>query len=151
MPPGDEPEYMAGRARAEFGQGRFAEARATLEQLRRRWPDWQSGDRHLLYARALEEDGRLDEAVDEYRAISNYYAGAEPRVRLGLALRRLGREGGALGLLADVIRQMERAPRFARQTQAEWISMAGRAASLRPGTICNRSPGAVCARRPHFW
>ena len=121
---GDEPEYMAGRARAEFGQRRFADARATLEELRRRWPEWQSGDTHLLYARTLEEGGHWSEAADEYRAVSSYYAGAEPRVRLGLVLRKLGREGEARGVLADVIRQMERAPRFARETQAEWIAMA---------------------------
>jgi hypothetical protein len=121
---GDEPGYMAGRARAEFGLRRFADARATLDELRRRWPDWQSGDGHLVYARALEEEGRLAEAVDEYRELSGYYAGAEPRVRLGLALRKLGRESEARTVLADVIRQMSRAPKFARKTQAEWISMA---------------------------
>jgi hypothetical protein len=121
---GDEPGYMVGRARAEFGLGRFADARATLDELRWRWPDWQSGGGHLVYARALEEEGRMAEAVDEYRALSNYYVGAEPRVRLGLALRKLGREAEARAVLADVVRQMSRAPKFARKTQAEWISMA---------------------------
>jgi hypothetical protein len=121
---GDEPGYMLGRARAEFALGCFADARATLDELRSRWPNWQSGDGHLLYARALEEEGRLAEAVDEYRALSGYFAGAEPRVRLGLALRKLGREAEARAVLLDVIRQMSRAPKFARKTQAEWISMA---------------------------
>jgi hypothetical protein len=124
MPHGDEPAYMAGRARAEFGAGRFADARATLDDLRGRWPDWQSGDAHLVYARALEKDDRLVEAVEEYQALSGYYAGAEPRVRLGLALRRLGREAEARAVLADVIRQMSRAPRHAQKIQAEWVSMA---------------------------
>jgi hypothetical protein len=124
MPAGEEPRYMVGRARAEFGLHRFAEVRATLDELRQRWPDWQSGDGHLIYARALEEDGRLAEAVDEYRALSNYYAGAEPRVRLGLALRRLGREFEARTVLEDVVRQMRLAPKFARRAQAEWIAKA---------------------------
>jgi hypothetical protein len=124
MPLGDEPGYMVGRARAEFGLGRFADTRATLDGLRRRWPDWQSGDAHLLYARALEEDGHTAGAVEEYQALSDYYAGAEPRVRLGLALRRLGREAEARAVLAEVIRQMSRAPRHAQKIQAEWVSMA---------------------------
>jgi hypothetical protein len=124
MPAGEDPVYMAGRARAEFGLGRFAGVRATLEELRSRWPNWQSGDAHLIYARALEEDGHVAEAVDEYRALSGYYAGAEPRVRLGLALRRLGREAEARTVLTEVVRQMRLAPRFARRAQAEWISMA---------------------------
>jgi hypothetical protein len=124
MPSGDEPRYMVGRARAEFALGRFSDARATLDDLRRRWPDWQSGDGHLIYARALEEDGQLVEAVDEYQALSGYYAGAEPRVRLGLTLRKLGREAEARDVLADVIRQMSRAPLYAQKVQAEWVSMA---------------------------
>jgi hypothetical protein len=124
MPLGDEPGYMLGRARAEFGLGRFAQARATLDDLRGRWPIWQSADGHLVYARTLEEDGRVEEAIAEYHALSAYYAGAEPRVRHGLALRKLGREAEARAVLADVVRQMNRAPNFARKVQAQWISMA---------------------------
>jgi hypothetical protein len=124
MPLGDEPGYMLGRARAEFGLGRFADARATLDDLRSRWPNWESPDGHLLYARALEEDGKVEEAIAEYQALAGYYAGAEPRVRHGLALRRLGREAEARAVLADVVLRMKRAPKFARKVQAEWISMA---------------------------
>jgi hypothetical protein len=124
MPLGEEPGFMLGRARAEFGLGRFTVARATLDDLRGRWPDWESADGHLLYARTLEEDGRIGEAIAEYHALSAYYVGAEPRVRHGLALRKLGREAEARALLADVVLRMSRAPKFARKIQAEWISMA---------------------------
>jgi hypothetical protein len=121
---GDEPGYMVGRARTEFGLRRFADVLATLDDVRQRWPDFVSADGHLLYAKALEEQGRIAEAVDEYRALSNYYVGAEPRVRLGLALRKIGHEDEARSVLRDVVAQMSRAPKFARKTQAEWISMA---------------------------
>jgi hypothetical protein len=124
MPLGEEPGFMLGRARAEFGLGRFTKARATLDDLRGRWPDWESADGHLLYARTLEEDGCIDEAIAEYHALSAYYVGAEPRVRHGLALRKLGREAEARAVLADVVLRMSRAPKFARKIQAEWISMA---------------------------
>jgi hypothetical protein len=124
MPLGEEPGFMLGRARAEFGLGRFAQARATLDDLRGRWPNWESADGHLLYARALDEDGQVEEAIAEYHAVSTYYAGAEPRVRHGLALRKLGRESEARAVLADVVLRMRRAPKFARKVQAEWISMA---------------------------
>jgi hypothetical protein len=110
--------------RAEFGLGRCTEARATLDGLRRRWPSWESAEGHLLYARTLEGDGCIDEAIAEYHALSAYYAGAEPRVRHGLALRKLGREAEARAVLADVVLRMSRAPKFARKIQAEWISMA---------------------------
>ena len=124
QPLGDEPRFMLRRAQAQFGLGRFKDAKATLDDLRQRWPDYQSQEGHLLYARALQEDDRFDEALEEYHALSGYYAGAEPRVRYGLLLRKVGREGEARAVLADVIKQMSRAPRFARKVQAEWISMA---------------------------
>jgi hypothetical protein len=45
-------------------------------------------------------------------------------VRYGLALRRLGREAEARAVLAEIVRQMSRAPKFARKVQAQWISLA---------------------------
>ena len=47
-------------------------------------------DRKGLYARALEESGRTDEALYEYQAVANYYPGAEARVRYGLLLDKAG-------------------------------------------------------------
>ena len=46
---------MLGLARAEFGLGRSEDTVKTLDELRRRWPDYQSAEGHLLYARALED------------------------------------------------------------------------------------------------
>jgi len=46
--------------------------------------------------------------------------GADPRVCHGLALRKLGREAEGRAVLADVVRQMSRAPKFAREAEAEW-------------------------------
>jgi hypothetical protein len=126
-PMGDEPIYTLGRARAEFGLGRFQDSVATLDELRRKWPDYESAEGHLLYARGLEGSGRLEEAADEYAAVSKYYAGAEARVRYGLLLQRLGRDAEARTLLAELLAQMRRAPRYVRKVQAEWIAMAEKA------------------------
>jgi hypothetical protein len=126
-PLGEEPVYMLGRARAEFALGQAAETVATLDELRRRWPDYQSADGHLLYARALEEAGRTDEAAEEFKALSNYYPGAEARVRYGMLLRRLGRRDEARQVLTDLLTHMRRAPKYVRKVQAEWIGMAEKA------------------------
>lgn len=123
-PLGDEPVYMVGRARAQFGLGQMADVVTILDELRQRWPDYQSGDAHLLYARALEACSRTDEALDEYRALSDYYVGAEARVRYGLLLIRAGREAEAKSWLAEVVRQLRRAPRHVQETQAEWLAKA---------------------------
>jgi hypothetical protein len=126
LPMGEEPAYALGKARAEFELGRAADAVVTLDALRAKWPDWQSADAHLLYARALEAGGRSAEALDEYQAVSDYFAGAEARVRWAMLLRKVGRDGDAKRLYADVLTQMRRAPRYVRKAQAEWIAIAER-------------------------
>ena len=126
-PMGEEPVFFLGRARVEFAQGRPADTVATLDELRRRWPDWQSADGHLLYARALEEIGRTDEAIEEYKALAGYFPGAEARVRYGLLLDRLDRKAEARMVLSDLLTHMRRAPKHVRRVQAEWIGMAERA------------------------
>jgi len=123
-PMGEEPAYALGKARAEFGVGRPQAAVMTLDDLRARWPDFQSAEGHLLYARALAGSGRIDEALDEYKAVSNYFAGAEARVRWALLLESLGRQDEAKAIYTDLLTQMRRAPKYVRKVQAEWIAVA---------------------------
>jgi hypothetical protein len=126
-PLGDEPHYRLGKARAEFGLGQMDEALATLDGLRQRWPDYQSADAHLIYARALDDSGRPEEALTEYQALAAYYPGAEARVRYGLLLARLGYQHEATTLLTETLNQLRRAPKFVRKIQAEWIAVAEKA------------------------
>src|SRR4051794_35179303 len=77
LPLGGEPTYALGRAQAEFGRNRPAEALATLDDLQKRWPDFESAEAHLLYARSLAEVGRIDEALEESR-----WCGTRPARRL---------------------------------------------------------------------
>jgi hypothetical protein len=127
LPMGDDALYVYGKARAEFGLGRPQDTVATLNDLRSRWPDYQSADAHLLYARALEETGRTDDALTEYEAVANYYPGAEARVRHGLLLAKTGRQVEAQILLTDTLARLKRAPKYVRRAQAEWIAAAERA------------------------
>jgi hypothetical protein len=60
LPMGDDAIYALGKARAQFGLGNAQQAVTTLDDLRERWPDYQSAEGHLLYARALEESGRTE-------------------------------------------------------------------------------------------
>lgn len=125
-PLGDDPIYAIGKARALFGLQRPDEVVATLEDLRRRWPNYQSADAHLLYARALEDRGRTQEALEEYDALSQYFPGAEARVRYGLLLAVLGHRAEARSVFAEVLKQAKRAPKYVRKAQAEWIAIAER-------------------------
>jgi len=123
-PQGDEPGFMLGRARAEFGLGETALAVATLDELKARWPDWRSPEGHLLYARALEGAGREEEALAAYEAVGAYFPGAEPQVRRAELLARLGRADEARALADEVARGLRRAPAHVRRAQSQWFAAA---------------------------
>jgi hypothetical protein len=127
LPMGDEAIFVLGKARAEFGLGHAAETVATLDKLRERWPDYQSAEGHLLYARALEESGRAEEALFEYQAVANYYAGAQARARYGLLLDKVGQHAEAKTVLTEVLARYKRVPRYVRRMQSEWIARAEKA------------------------
>jgi hypothetical protein len=127
LPMGDDAVFALGKARAQFGLGHPQEAVATLDELRKRWPNYQSAEAHLLYSRALEDSGRTDDALFEFQALANYYPGAEARVRYGLLLDKTGRQAEAKDVLADVLARLKRAPNYVRRAQAEWISLAEKA------------------------
>ncbi len=124
---GDDAVYALGKARAQFGRGDAPGAVATLDDLRQRWPDYQSAEGHLLYARALEESGRTDDALYEYQAIANYYPGAEAKVRYGLLLAKADRRDEARTVLGEVLTQLKRGPKYVRRREAEWMALADKA------------------------
>ena len=108
LPMGDDAIYALGKARAQFGHGNPQQAVATLDDLRERWPDYQSAEGHLLYARALEESGRTEDALSEYQAVANYYPGAEARVRYGLLLAKASHDADPLRTaLASAMGQLQ--------------------------------------------
>ena len=124
QPLGEEPSFMLGKARAEFGLGAVDLVIATLEELRRRWPSYQSAEGHLLYAIALEKAEHIDDALANYEDVGRYYPGAEPRVRQAQLLQRLGRRDEARAIASDVARSLGRAPEHVRRNQAQWLAAA---------------------------
>lgn len=124
LPLGAEPVFAFGKARAQFARKRAAEALSTLDDLQQRWPAYQSAEAHLLYARALAEAGRSEEALQEYQALVAYYPGAEAKARYGALLTLMGRSSEARVVFTELLVQMKRAPRHVRQAQAEWLSIA---------------------------
>ena len=127
LPMGDDPIYAFGRARAQFGLGHPGDAVATLDDLRKRWPDYQSAEAHLLYLarqRLPQRPHQTRCVLYEYQALANYYPGAEARVRYGLLLDRTGRQNEAKAVFSEVLTQLKRAPKYVRRVQAEWIALA---------------------------
>ena len=120
----DDPAVLTGLARAQLGGGDPPASLATLDKLREVHPESRSQEAHLLYARALEATGHIDEALEEYEAVSRYYAGFEARSRFGLLLLKKGRAAEARQLFQDVVRSSSAKPVAITPSDKEWIRVA---------------------------
>ena len=121
-----DPNLMLGIARAQFGKGDAAAARATLDELIRLNPDFKSPEGHLLYARSLEEEGNIDKAIEEYRVLAGSYPGAEAAVRYAQLLKSQGRGEEARKVARDLLEQARIAPAHYRKAQKSWLDAAQR-------------------------
>jgi hypothetical protein len=120
----DDPVILLGLARAQLGNGNAAAALEILEKLREDGHHWQNQNAHLLYARALEANGQLDEALEEYKDVSGYYAGFEARSRYALLLLKEGHAAEAQTEFADVVRASTARPVVITPADKEWIRVA---------------------------
>jgi hypothetical protein len=121
-----DPTLLLGLARARFGSGEFAQARASLERLWQHNPEFKSSDAQLLYARTLEALGALEEAEPAYAGAAAGYPGAEARLRYALLLKRRGKTDEARRLLTDILDAAKLGPAHYRRAQAQWLDMARR-------------------------
>jgi hypothetical protein len=121
-----DPNLLLGLARAQFASGAFSAARSSLDALIAHNPEFRSPDGHLLYARALEGEGNLDKALEEYAAVSKYYAGAEAALRYAQLLRASGQQEQARRVLKELLEHARLAPRHYRKMQQEWLAGAQR-------------------------
>jgi hypothetical protein len=121
-----DPSLLLGLARAEFGRNDWAEVQAVLEDLREANPEYRSAEGHLLYARALEQQGKTDAALYEYEALIGYYPGQEAKYRYALLLKQAGRVDAGNHMLSEIIQAYDILPRHARREQKEWVDLARR-------------------------
>lgn len=124
-----DPKLMLGIARAQFGKGDAAAARATLDDLERQNPDFRSPDCQLLYARALEAAGEIDRALERYAALAGSYPGAEAAVRYAQLLSAQGRRAEAQRVAREILDQARIAPDHYRKAQRSWLASAERLAT----------------------
>jgi hypothetical protein len=121
-----DPNLLLGLARAQFAAGSAGNARATLDLLIQHNPDFRSPDGHLLYARALDQEGQSQRALGEYKVLAGYFPGAEAAVRYAQLLVRQGEAGQAREVLRGLLDQAAVAPVHYRRTQEEWLKQAER-------------------------
>ena len=123
-----DPNLMLGMARAQFGKGDATAARTTLDELIRLNPEFRSPEGHLLYARALESEGNLSKALEEYSVLAFSYPGAEAAVRYAQLLKEQGRADEARKVARDLLEQARIAPDHYRRAQKSWLDAAQRLA-----------------------
>ena len=121
-----DPNLMLGLAQAQFDKGEAAAARATLDELIRHNPDFRSPTGHLLYARALEAEGNVAKALEEYAALAPSYPGAEAAVRYAQLLKAQGRPAEAQKVARELLEQARIAPGHYRRAQRPWLEAAQR-------------------------
>jgi hypothetical protein len=121
-----DPNLMLGLAQAQFGKGEAGAARATLDELIRLNPDFRSPTGHLLYARALEAEGNVAKALEEYKVLAPSYPGAEAAVRYAQLLRAQGRTDEARQVARELLEQARIAPGHYRRAQRPWLEAAQR-------------------------
>jgi hypothetical protein len=123
-----DPNLMLGLARAQFGSGAAAGARGTLEELFRHNPDFRSPEGHLRYARALEGEGSVQKALEQFRLLANSFPGAEAAVRYAQLLDTQGQREEARRVARELLEQARIAPGHYRRAQRAWLDAAARIA-----------------------
>jgi hypothetical protein len=134
----NDPALLLGLARALFLAGDGAGAQQSLDALQAADPTFVSVDAHLLYARALELQGKLEEAREEYRKLARYYSGEEARCRYAMLLDRMGQSAEARDIYTEIVKSLDGAPRHYRRAQREWGDIA-RSALKRPAATAGAS------------
>ncbi len=119
-----EPKVLFELARAFFLQGKYAEAKESLDRLIKENPDFKSQEGHLLYARCLEALEDIDAALEEYKVLASYYSGAEAKCRYALLLKKQGQTEQALRLFQELLDYAQNAPSFYRKAQKIWLDIA---------------------------
>jgi hypothetical protein len=117
---------LLGLATALVQAGKFERARETLDTLYEANPGYDNSDAHLLYARAFEELGATDRALEEYAALLRAASGAEVKCRYALLLKRVGRDAEAKGLFEEIVRDANRAGPHSYRLNREWVDRAKR-------------------------
>jgi len=119
-----DPDTLLKLAQAYFANQDYQKSLQTLDQLIEINPQYNSTDGHLLYARSLEELGRKEKALEEYKVVAETFPGEEARVRYALLLQDQEQFAQAKALLKQVIERSKLAPKFYQKKEKHWINKA---------------------------
>ena len=108
-------------ARAYFYNGNNRQAEEILARLEKTHPKYRRDEAQLLEARVFDAVGETDRSLAIYGRLRNTYVGFEAKYRLGVLLKRLGRQREADELFAFIA---QNARRTALESEQEWVKLA---------------------------
>ena len=111
-------------AYALFLNEAYEEAKEKLDELAEANLGIHADERHLLYARTLEQLGHVDAALEQYEAIVRRSSGEETRCRYALLLESAGQREKAREMFNEIVKRARRSPRYYRRAQKPWINLA---------------------------
>jgi hypothetical protein len=115
---------LKGLGRAKLMAGEAAEAERLFIRVHELDPAAFDADVELDYARALEAQGKVEAAIQQYDNLALRYSGEEVRVRLALLLEKTGQEARAQVLFREAVEATRDAPRYYRSRQSDWVRIA---------------------------
>ena len=120
----EDTSLLVGLARSQLNGGGAHRAMATLDRLRAAHPDLDDQNAHLIYARCLEDQGRIADAESEYSNLSGYYVGLEARTRYAQFLQRNGNPAKARDLFDSVVRASTARAIVLTEADRIWLKVA---------------------------
>jgi len=122
----EDPALLRGLGRAKLLAKDGAGAQTAFESLRDVSPADFTADAKLDYARALELQGKREEAAAQYKSLLPVFPGEEARCRYALLLLEMGAREEAKRLFQEILDSMRGAPGYYRRRQREWVNIAKR-------------------------
>ena len=115
-PYSEDPDLLFGIAKTHFQLDDHGAAKAALDTLIVKNPDYKNQDAHLIYARSLESLGEITEALDEYEALYNYYSGPDAAYYFALFLKAQNQRQQSDEMLEGILNKATRLGQHYRDT-----------------------------------
>jgi hypothetical protein len=123
-PYANDPAILFSCARARFYNGEARQAEEILARIVRSHPQYRADEVQLLHARALQDLGETQRALDAFAQLKDRYVGFEAKYRYALLLESVGRGREAQELYGFIVAN---ARRSALESEQQWVKSARRA------------------------
>ena len=120
----DDPNFLYGRAQAEYGLEEYADVKQTLDDLIRLNPNFKNVDAHLLYAKNLLKLGSTQEALKEFEVLDETFPGPEATYRYAMILKDQDQPDKAKALFEKVLKNAQLSDKHYRSRYKAWIKLA---------------------------